>query len=137
MSNEPTIVDFRSRKAPEAVELDTKRLEEIEAQLKKNEEAETKSCFTSAAEDFAQFVTGQEIDGAIIIARHKVNGHFYHDMAFGPAGCSPETALAWIGMLEILKAEMVDIAMMSSSLAPNGDILSPDIQHVTIMEEAP
>lgn len=128
------VFDLLSRKPLEQAEADRreaeKRVQEEAASLAATEKAileqeavETREQYSSLVGDIERLVKNQNVDGVIVVAKHRESGFFYHDIAFGPSGCSPNEAFGWIGILETLKAELLDIALTAPTIAPDGEII--------------
>ena len=123
------VLDFRSRRPLAEVrqreEDEARELEEATSRMAEQDRKITEESYRGAGDAVSKLVEDQELDGLIVIAKHKKTGLFYTDIAFGADGCLPEEAFAWVGVLETLKTEMIDIAMMAPTVTPEGNVTVP------------
>lgn len=136
LEDKSKILDLRSRR-PLADVLDEKqkeekRIEEVEREIREQERALTRTCYTETADALRRIVDTDDIEGVIVIAKHKSTGLFFNDITFGAEGCSPKDAFAWVGILDTIKAEMIDVALMAPTIMSDGSIVSPEISEINI-----
>lgn len=134
---EPTkakVLDFRSRRPVAEVqaekEAEAKKNAELVAQYEEVVSSELQQALIQTAEDLLRLAKSGKLDGIIVAARDQKTGFFFTDIAFGPEGCSPHAAKSWVGTLDELKTEMLDVAMMAPCLLPDGEIAFPAFHHL-------
>lgn len=133
-SKKAKVLDFRSRRPVEEVqaerEAEAKKNADLVTQYEEIVSSELQQALIQTAEDLLKLAKSGQLDGIIVAGRHQKTGFFYTDIAFGPEGCSPQAAKSWVGTLEELKTEMLDVAMMAPCLLPDGEISFPPMIHM-------
>lgn len=80
----------------------------------------------AALDDLRQLIERGEVDGFVVIAKHKPTGLPYTDIAFPQHKVPPADAFFYMGVLECVKNELADIACMAPSVLADGSILDPE-----------
>lgn len=80
----------------------------------------------AAVDELRQLVERGEVEGFVIVAKHKPTGLPYTDIAFPKGQVPPVDAFFYMGVLECVKNEMADIACMAPSVLADGTIIDPE-----------
>ena len=106
---------------------------EIEAQAERDREMEEvtyeghKSILFETLVGLAERVSKEEVSGVVVIARDTSGQKFLTEVSVDTKKASRGEIFEWIGILETLKLELMDLAQMAPVLLPNGDTLDPGL----------
>ena len=70
-------------------------------------------------------VAAGRLEGLVILGRDPTTGMFLADIHAPADGISPESAMIYIGYLEMLKLEMAEIAALAPVMMSDGSRLDP------------
>lgn len=80
----------------------------------------------AALDDLRRLVERGEIDGFMIVAKHKPTGLPYTDIAFPQHQVPVRDAFFYMGVLDCMKNEIADIAAMAPAVLPDGTLIDPE-----------
>ena len=117
------IISFTSRKQVEQARL----FEEVEAQEKAfaDEMAQHQARLLQILDDTRRLVVEGKLEGLIVVGRDPSTRYFYTQIDLDIPGTSLNDVYPFIGLLESLKLEMADSAMMAPAMMADGRYVAP------------
>jgi hypothetical protein len=90
----------------------------------------TKECLLDSLAKLTKLAESGRLESLIIAGRDGHSGLFLTDMVFPGESKFNQHAFSYVGLLETLKLEMADCAMMSPVLGLDGKEINPHIEYV-------
>lgn len=104
-----------------AVQIET---EQIEKQLNEAQNSH-KETLLKMLTDTIKLVEADQLEGMLVIGRHKTSKLFYTDVVLDDRIIPPHDLFSYVGCLETLKMELADSASMAPCIRSDGSTLDP------------